>query len=64
MILNALSGKGAPKIGLPIPPPQGGRGAPRMGLYSPPPFIGSWGKQAGMGIKKSPPKKRREKVYY
>ena len=28
MILNALTGKGAPKIGLPIPPPQGGRGAP------------------------------------
>ena len=64
MILNALTGKGAPKIGLPISPPQGGRGAPRMGLYRPPPFIGSWGKQAGMGIKKSPPKKRREKVYY
>ena len=33
MILNALTGKGAPKIGLPIPPPKGGRGAPRMGLY-------------------------------
>ena len=61
MILNALTGKGAPKIGL---PPQGGRGAPRMGMYNPPPFIGTWGKQAGMGIKKSPPKKGREKVYY
>ena len=52
MILNALTGKGAPKIGLPIPPPQGGRGAPRMGMYNPPPFIGTWGKQAGMGTKK------------
>ena len=29
-----------------------GRGAPRMGVYSPPPFIGTWDKQAGMGIKK------------
>ena len=28
MILNALTGKGAPQMG---PPPQGGRGAPRMG---------------------------------
>ena len=63
MILNALTGKGAPKIGLPIPPPQGGRGAPRMGMYNPPPFIGTWDK-FGMGIKKSPQKKRREKVYY
>ena len=53
MILNALTGKGAPKIGLPIPPPQGGRGAPRMGVYrDPPPFIGSWDKQSGMGKKK------------
>ena len=58
MILNALTGKGAPKIGLPIPPPQGGRGAPRMGMYNPPPFIGTWSKQAGMGIKKKPTKKK------
>ena len=52
MILNALTGKGTPKIGLPIPPPKGGRGAPRMGLHRPPPFIGSWDKQSGMGKKK------------
>ena len=63
MILNALTGKGAPKIGLPIPPQQGGRGAPRMGIYNPPPFIGTWDK-FGMGIKKKPTKKKREKVYY
>ena len=59
MILNALTGKGAPKIGLPIPPPKGGRGAPRMGLYRPPPVIGTWDNKVGMGKKK-----RREKVYY
>ena len=52
MILNALTGKGAPKIGLPIPPQKGGRGAPRMGMYNPPPYIGTWDKQAGMGTKK------------
>ena len=52
MILNALTGKGAPKIGLPIPPQKGGRGAPRMGMYNPPPYIGTWDKQAGIGTKK------------
>ena len=53
MVLKALTGRGAPKIGSPPKnPPKRGRGAPRMGLYSPPPFIGTWDKQAGMGIKK------------
>ena len=61
MVLNALTGKGAPKIGLPIPPPKGGRGAPRMGLYRPPPLIGSWDKQAGMGIKKKGNQKSQQK---
>ena len=61
MILNALTGKGAPKIGLPIPPPKGGRGAPRMGLYRPPPFIGTWDNKVGMGIKKKATKKKKGK---
>ena len=34
MVLKALTGRGAPKIGLP-PPPKGGRAAPRMGVYRP-----------------------------
>ena len=63
LVLKALTGKGAPKIGLPPKPPQGGKGAPRMGVWQPPPFMGSWPKtQAGME-KKSQPKKK-EKVYY
>ena len=57
LVLKALTGKGAPQIGIP-PPPKGGSGAPRMGAYYPPPFIGSWPKtQAGMG-KKKPTKKK------
>ena len=61
MVLKALTGRGAPQIGLP-PPPKGGRGAPRMGMYSPPPYIGTWNK-VGMGKKKQT-KRKREKVYY
>ena len=57
MVLKALTGRGAPKIGLP-PHPKGGRGAPRMGMYTPPPYIGTWNK-VGMGKKK--PKKRKGK---
>ena len=59
MVLKALTGRGAPKIGLPIPqPPKGGRGAPRMGMYrDPPPFIGSWDNKVGFGTKKKPTKK-------
>ena len=49
MVLKALTRRGAPQMGS---PPKRGRGAPRMGVYSPPPFIGTWDKQAGMGIKK------------
>ena len=63
MILNALTGKGAPKIGLPTPPSKEGKGAPRMGLYRPPPVIGTLGNQVGMGKKKNNQKKRKEKVY-
>ena len=63
MVLKALTGKGAPKIGPPPDLPQGGRGAPRMGVWQPPPFIGTWGNQVAMGTKKKPTKKRREKVY-
>ena len=62
LVLKALTGKGAPKIGLPPKPPQGGKGAPRMGVWQPPPFMGSWNKKVGMGKKK--PTKKREKVYY
>ena len=58
LVLKALTGKGAPRIGI---PQKGGRGAPRMGAYNPPPFIGSWPKtQAGMG-KKKPTKKKKGK---
>ena len=57
MVLKALTGRGAPKIGLP-PPPKGGRGAPRMGMYNPPPYVETWNK-VGMGKKK--PKKRKGK---
>ena len=51
MVLKALTGRDAPKVGA---PPKGGRGAPRMGIYpySPPPFIGSWNK-TGMRTKKN-----------
>ena len=61
VVLKALTGRGAPKIGLP-PPPKGGGGAPRMGVYRPPPYIGTW----GMGKKKQKQKQKREreKVYY
>ena len=64
MVLKALTGRGAPKIGLPPQPPQGGRGAPRMGMYNPPPYIGTWNK-VGMGKKTNKQTKRkREKVFY
>ena len=61
MVLKALTGKGAPKIGIP-PPPKSGRGAPRMGTWQPPPFIGTWNRKVGTGKKK--PTKKKEKVYY
>ena len=61
MVLKALTGKGAPKIGLPIPPPKGGRGAPRMGIYRPPPLIGTWDNKVGMGTKKKVTKKKSTK---
>ena len=62
MVLKALTGRGAPKIGLP-PLPKGGRGAPRMGVYRPPPCIGSWD-QVGRGKKKKPKQqKKRERDY-
>ena len=57
MVLKALTGRGAPKIGLP-PNPQGGRGAPRMGVYQPPPFIGTWDNQVGMGKKNNQKKEK------
>ena len=60
MVLKALTGRGAPKIGSAPKPKQGGRGAPRIGPWQPPPFIGSWDKQVGMG-KKSKPKKEKGK---
>ena len=60
MVLKALTGKGAPKIRLPISLPKGGRGAPRMGLYRPPPLIGTWDNKVGMG-KKSQPKNEKRK---
>ena len=60
MVLKALTGKGAPKIGQrPKNPPRRGRGAPRMGVYRPPPFIGTWDKQGGMGIKKKKATKKK-----
>ena len=62
MVLKALTGKSAPKIGLPIPLPKGGMGAPRMGLYRPPPLIGTWANKVGMGKKKANQKKRKGKV--
>lgn len=63
MVLKALTGKGAPKIGPPPNPPQGGRGAPRMGTWQPPPFIGTWDNQVGMGKRSQQKKREREKVY-
>ena len=62
MVLKALTGKDAPKIGTPIPLPKGGRGVPRMSTSRyPPPFIGTWGNQVGMGRKKPTKKKRKGK---
>ena len=60
MVLKALTGRGAPKIGLP-PNPQRGRGAPRMGIWQPQPCIGKWGNQVGMGKKKDHQKKEKRK---
>ena len=61
LILNALTGKGAPRIG--TIEKKGGKGAPRMGAYRPPPFFGTWDNPVGMGKKKDNQKKRqREKV--
>ena len=63
LVLKALTGKGAPKIGSPPKnPSRRGKGAPRMGMYMPPPFIGTWDKQVGTGIKKKrQPKKSQQK---
>ena len=61
MVLKALTGRGAPKIGSAPKPKQGGRGSPRIGPWQPPPFIGSWDKQVGMGKKKANQKKRKGK---
>ena len=59
MVLKALTGKGAPKIGSPPKnPSRRGKGAPRMGMYMPPPFIGRWDKQVGKGITKKTTKKK------
>ena len=46
MLISALTGKGAPRVGRPK-----GKGAPRLGMYTPPPpFIGNWGNNTvGMG---------------
>ena len=58
MVLKALTGKGAPRVGKIPRPPSRGRGAPRMGVYTnPPPFIGSWNKKVGMGKKKKTTRK-------
>ena len=48
MVLDAIRGKGAPRIG---------KGGARIG--APPPFIGTWasGKGVGRGGKKKRPKK-------
>ena len=51
LVLKALTGREAPKIGLP-PNLQGGKGAPRMGVYQPSPFIGTWENKVGKGKKK------------
>lgn len=56
MVLKALTGKGAPKIGS---PKKGGKGAPRMGVWQPPPFLGTWNNKVGMGKKKANRKKRK-----
>ena len=40
-------------------PSRRGKGAPRMGMYMPPPFIGRWDKQVGMGIKKKKATKKK-----
>ena len=62
MLLSALTGKGAPRVGRPkgkgaprVGRPKG-KGAPRLGMYTPPPpFIGSWEKNTvGRGKKKIP----------
>ena len=65
LALKVLTGKGAPKIGIPPEPPQGGRGAPRMGIYPhrPPPFLGTWDNQIGMEKKSQPKKREKVKVY-
>ena len=59
MVLKALTGKSAPKIGSAPKPPPRGRGAPRIGPWQPPPFIGTWDNQVGMGKRKKPLKKRK-----
>jgi hypothetical protein len=59
-LLKAITGKGAPRLGL---PKSKGGSAPRLGAYQPPPpFIGNWpGQTMGYGTKKK--NKKREKDY-
>ena len=61
LVLKALTGRGAPKIGLPPNPQRVGRGAPRMGVWQPPPFIGTWDNNVGMGTKKNATQKKEKR---
>ena len=71
LLLNALTGSGAPRMGRMRRSPPGttskkdGGSAPRMGqapTYRPPPFIGTWDdKTYGTGTKKKATKKRKGK---
>ena len=47
--IKKLTGKGAPRIGLPKINKTNGKGAPRIGMYTPPPPFYSYPNQIGRG---------------
>ena len=55
--IKKMTGKGAPRIGIPPPWTRRGNGAPRIGM--PPPFYGSWNDISGSGKKKKTTQKKK-----
>ena len=72
MVLKALTGSGLhveksrPRRSRPVYVPHSGKGrkSSMMMPWQPPPFIGSWNDQIGLGRKKKPKKREREKDFY
>ena len=49
-VIKSLTGKGAPQIGAPLPPPKSGKG--HQLIQPSPPFVGTWDQIHGRGKKK------------